>query len=71
MQRFESEMTELLVEQWRGCSWEVVDLGARDFLNAVLVVPTDNHVRAESPLAEGVPPESTSVHDNMEPEPEC
>eukprot|EP01047_Picozoa_sp_COSAG01_P009568 COSAG01_NODE_394_length_17660_cov_5.141954_12_plen_104_part_00 len=31
MQRFESEMTELLVEQWRGCSWEVVDLGTRGF----------------------------------------
>jgi hypothetical protein len=31
VQRFESEMTELLVEQWRGCSWEVVALGARHF----------------------------------------
>jgi hypothetical protein len=68
VQQFESEMTELLVEQWRGCSWEVVDLGARDFLNDMLVMPIDNHMRAELPLAEGVPPESTSVHGDIEPE---
>ena len=28
VRRFETEMTTVLVEQWRGCSWQVAELGA-------------------------------------------
>ena len=28
VRRLETEMTAVLVEQWRGCSWQVAELGA-------------------------------------------
>ena len=28
VRRFETEMTTVLVAQWRGCSWQVAELGA-------------------------------------------
>ena len=44
VRRFETEMTAVLVEQWRGCSWQVAELGARSLVFAVFGGPVDGTV---------------------------
>ena len=74
VRRFESEMTAVLVEQWRGCSWQIAELGACSLVSAIYVL-SNSRMGAGSPLAEGVPPESfpprASTREDLEPEPEC
>jgi hypothetical protein len=41
VQRFETEMTAVLVEQWRGCSWQVAELGAWSLVFAVFCIQVD------------------------------
>lgn len=55
VRRFETEMAALLVEQWRGCSWQVAELGSP---------------LAEGVPPENCPPRA-STQEDMEPEPEC
>ena len=44
VRRFETEMTAVLVEQWRGCSWQVAELGAWSLVFAVFGGPVDGTV---------------------------
>ena len=44
VRQFETEMTAVLVEQWRGCSWQVAELGARSRVPAVFCGQVDDTV---------------------------
>jgi hypothetical protein len=75
VRRFESEMTAVLVEHWRGCSWQIAELGACSLVSAIYVL-SNSRMGAGSPLAEGVPPErfpprASTTREDLEPEPEC
>ena len=41
MRQFETKMTAVLVEQWRGCSWQVAELGAWSLVVAVFCGQVD------------------------------
>jgi hypothetical protein len=75
VRRFESKMTAVLLEQWRGCSWQVTELGACSLVSARYVL-SNSRMGAGSPLAEGVPPlerfpPRATTREDLEPEPEC
>ena len=44
VRQFETEMTAVLVEQWRGCSWQVAELGARSLVFTVFCGQVDSTV---------------------------
>ena len=51
VRRFETEMTTVLVEQWRGCSWQVAELGAWPLVLVALCFAVKLTVRFDGRLA--------------------
>mgnify|MGYP003336516814 CR=1 FL=1 len=77
VRRLETEMTAVLVEQWRGCSWQVAELGAWFLVVAVFCGQVDVILfggRLAARGGFGVPPESfpprAPTREVLEPEPE-
>ena len=71
-------MTAVLVEQWRGCSWQVVEQGSADGRQGAASgrsdaggsEPSEPRRRESAPPAEGIPPCCQPVEGDVEPEPE-
>ena len=75
-------MTAVLVEQWRGCSWQVVEQGSADGRQGAASgrsdaggsEPSEPRRRESAPPAEGIPPCCQPVRrpaeGDVEPEPE-